>query len=115
MGSLIYLKNVATLSFDPVKCIGCGMCTIVCPHAVFSLDNGTAAITNRDRCMECGACAKNCPKEAITVQPGVGCAAAVINSALGRKKDSCCCIIESMGKPNPCSNSDTLHPRNKCC
>jgi len=32
--------------------------------------------------MECGACATNCPTEAITVQSGVGCAAALINTAL---------------------------------
>ena len=28
--------------------------------------------------MECGGCAKNCPEEAISVNPGVGCAAAII-------------------------------------
>ena len=28
--------------------------------------------------MECGACALNCPQEAIEVNAGVGCAAAII-------------------------------------
>jgi hypothetical protein len=28
------------------------------------------------------------------VQAGVGCAAAVINTALGRESSSCCCFIE---------------------
>jgi ferredoxin len=44
--------------------------------------------------MECGACAQNCPVEAVSVQSGVGCATAVINSLLGRKSDSCCCTID---------------------
>jgi hypothetical protein len=28
------------------------------------------------------------------VEAGVGCAAAVINTALGRDSSSCCCVIE---------------------
>ena len=39
--------------------------------------------------MECGACAMNCPAEAISVNRGVGCAAAVLNSYLGEKEISC--------------------------
>jgi NAD-dependent dihydropyrimidine dehydrogenase PreA subunit len=90
---MIYLKNVVSLAFQPEKCVECGMCLEVCPHAVFSFTNGKVDIKHRDACMECGACARNCPTEAVTVQAGVGCAAAVINSALGRKKASCCCVI----------------------
>jgi ferredoxin len=90
----VYLRNVVTLQFDPERCTGCGMCTIVCPHGVMVRDNGRVRIDNRDACMECGACAQNCPVEAITVRPGVGCATAVINSALGRNTSSCCCVIE---------------------
>lgn len=95
MARMIYLKDVVTLGMQPEKCVGCGMCLLVCPHAVFGLNNGTAVILDRDACIECGACSMNCPSDAIRVRPGVGCAAAVINTALGRKGDSCCCIIES--------------------
>jgi NAD-dependent dihydropyrimidine dehydrogenase PreA subunit len=95
MKQLIYLPNVVTLQLDKEKCTGCGMCLLVCPHAVLGIDNGHAQIENRDACMECGACARNCPTEAVTVQAGVGCAAAVINTALGRDPSSCCCVIES--------------------
>jgi len=94
MGELIYLRDVVTLELDPEKCTGCGMCLIVCPHGVLRMDNGRAEIGNRDLCMECGACSRNCPSEAVSVQAGVGCAVAVINAALGRSGDSCCCIIE---------------------
>lgn len=89
MGELVYLKNVVTLKLDEEKCVGCGMCIVVCPHAVMGMKNGHARIERRDACMECGACAQNCPTEAITVEAGVGCASAVINAALGRQ-GSCC-------------------------
>ena len=94
MGQLIYLRDVVTLKLDQKACVGCGMCLLVCPHAVLSLTNGKIEIANRDACMECGACARNRPAEALSVRSGVGCAAAVINSMLGRKKSSCCCTID---------------------
>ena len=111
MGHLEYLKNVVSLHLDGEACIGCGMCLLVCPHAVLIMENGNALIQNRDACMECGACARNCPTEAVTVRAGVGCAAAVINTALGRDSSSCCCVIEtdtkadksdSRSKGSPC-------------
>ncbi|MEW6670515.1 MAG: mercury methylation ferredoxin HgcB [Thermodesulfobacteriota bacterium] len=94
VGQYHYLKNVVTLELEKEKCVGCGICIEVCPQGVIVMSNRTAHLANRDDCMECGACARNCPTEAITVEAGVGCAAAVINSALGRKNDACCCIIE---------------------
>jgi NAD-dependent dihydropyrimidine dehydrogenase PreA subunit len=107
MGKLVYLKGVVTLKLDQERCVGCGICLIVCPHEVLSMNNGHARIDNRDLCMECGACSRNCPTEAVTVRAGVGCAAAVINTALGRGASSCCCVIEpdndvgsGVGKPN---------------
>lgn len=113
MDHLIYLKDVVTLALDNEKCIGCGMCLVVCPHAVLAKNNGKVSITNRDACMECGACATNCPVEAISVQAGVGCAAAVINSALGRQSSSCCCIIESKKPGDP--HTVIQNPKSGCC
>ncbi len=105
MGQLIYLKDVATLKLDEGKCTGCGMCLSVCPQVVLSKNNGKVEIINRDACMECGACSRNCPTQALTVRPGVGCAAAMINAALGRKSSSCCTIPseESSGELAGCS------------
>ena len=109
MDRLIYLKNVTTLKLDAEKCIGCGMCLQVCPHAVLSMENGHARVERRDACMECGACATNCPVEAVTVSAGVGCAAAVINAALGRDSSSCCCVIEENGpRMDNCSPTQLL-------
>lgn len=101
---MIYLRDVATLELNVEKCVGCGMCLDVCPHEVLALDNGRARIQNRDACMECGACARNCPAGAVTVEAGVGCAAAVINAALGRQ-GSCCCVIETKDQKEETQNA----------
>jgi NAD-dependent dihydropyrimidine dehydrogenase PreA subunit len=86
-----YLPGVVTLGLDGDKCRGCGRCTEVCPHGVFAVQGGKAAIVDRDACMECGACAKNCPLAAISVEPGVGCAYALIKGLLSGKKPTCGC------------------------
>jgi NAD-dependent dihydropyrimidine dehydrogenase PreA subunit len=83
MERLVYFKDVVTLELDVEKCVGCGMCLEVCPHAVFELENKKARIINRDACMECGACAQNCPVEALSVEVGEGCAVAILNEMLG--------------------------------
>jgi len=98
MRELTYLENVVTLVLATDKCTGCGSCVLVCPRAVLTIPNGKAEIRNRDACIECGACQRNCPFGAITVKAGVGCAAAVINSFLGRKS-SCCCTLPSDDPP----------------
>jgi NAD-dependent dihydropyrimidine dehydrogenase PreA subunit len=89
--NLRYLRDVVTLTLDKEKCTGCGKCVEVCPRAVLSLTNGTAAIVDRDACMECGACAQNCPFEAVSVSAGVGCAYAVIRGALKGTAPDCSC------------------------
>jgi NAD-dependent dihydropyrimidine dehydrogenase PreA subunit len=94
MSRFAYLKDVVTLQLKAEKCVGCGVCLQVCPHAVFSMDYDQVRIENRDACMECGACAQNCFAEALLVETGVGCAAAVINAALGRTEGVCCDISD---------------------
>jgi len=91
MNGFVYLPDVVTLELDSEKCTGCRMCTSVCPHAVFEIENKIAVIRNKDLCMECGACAKNCPEGAITVRSGVGCAAGILNGLLRGTEPSCDC------------------------
>lgn len=85
-----YLSDVTTIALDPDACIGCGVCEVVCPHGVPRLDNGKARIIDRDACIECGACARNCPVGAVTVEPGVGCAAYIIQCWLKGKEHATC-------------------------
>lgn len=88
---LTYL-GMNTLSYDEKKCTGCGMCVTVCPHRIFRMENKKAKITAKEKCIECGACAINCASDAIKVDAGPGCAAAVIASAFrGSAKASCDC------------------------
>ncbi|MCD1293770.1 4Fe-4S ferredoxin [Methanocella sp. CWC-04] len=86
------LSIINTLHFDELLCINCGMCSIVCPHGVFSRGERKAVPVSPDSCMECGACQLNCPVDAIVVDSGVGCASAMIKAALtGSKKVTCGC------------------------
>jgi ferredoxin len=81
-----------TLQYDQSLCIGCGVCVDVCPHATFEMNGRLAYLVNAQACMECGACQLNCPVNAIRVESGVGCANAMIISALrGQKEVSCGC------------------------
>ncbi len=91
MSQFRYLDGVSSLKLDRPTCIGCAMCAVVCPHAVFVIEEKKAVIAEKDRCMECGACAKNCPVAAIDVQAGVGCASAIIHGWLTGKEPSCDC------------------------
>ena len=90
-----YIANVVTLALDDAKCLGCGKCIEVCPHGVFALAAGktgyTVRLANRDACMECGACALNCPAQALTVEAGVGCAAAIIMGWFTGQEPVCGC------------------------
>jgi NAD-dependent dihydropyrimidine dehydrogenase PreA subunit len=49
---------------------------------VFQRQDGKVVLADRDACMECGACARNCAFGAISVEQGVGCAAAIIVGSL---------------------------------
>ena len=85
-----HLPDVTTLAFDSAKCVGCGLCETVCPQGVFEMNGKKVRIVDRNGCMECGACALNCPSEAITVTPGVGCAAYIIQSWIKGKENASC-------------------------
>lgn len=79
-----------TLRYDSAKCLGCGVCVDVCPHSVFAMNGRKAILVHPLACMECGACRINCPTNAIAVESGVGCAAAMLRAALTGQKDVTC-------------------------
>lgn len=97
-----YLKNVTTLKYDAEKCKGCKQCVEVCPHGVFIMEDKRAKLLDSDLCMECGACALNCDQGAISVQSGVGCAAALINSMVSGGEPSCGCSGDAAGGGGCC-------------
>lgn len=91
MTGLRYLEDIVTLQLDVDKCIGCGLCTAVCPHAVLEVSGRKARLADRNACIECGACARNCPVTALAVKAGVGCASAIIHSWLTGAEPNCDC------------------------
>ena len=82
-------NDLNTLEYDATLCVNCGLCSIVCPHGVFAAGERAARLVRAEACMECGACQRNCPSGAISVDSGVGCAAAMIRAALTGKEASC--------------------------
>jgi NAD-dependent dihydropyrimidine dehydrogenase PreA subunit len=91
MDTMVYLRNVTTLEYDPALCIGCGLCVEVCPHNVFNMAGKRAELLYPDKCIECGACQLNCDPGALKVKQGVGCASAVIYGFLKGTEPSCDC------------------------
>ena len=98
MSKLHYLPSVISLRLDREKCLGCGMCAVVCPHRVFRIENKKALTADRDACMECGACALNCTQAAISVLTGAGCVAGILSGAI--KGTGACC--DCSGGPSCC-------------
>ncbi len=47
-----------------VGCIGCSLCSKVCPSGAVAMD-GTCAVIDQEKCTGCGTCAEKCPKKAI--------------------------------------------------
>jgi len=99
-----------TLRYDPSLCVNCGMCVAVCPHGVFAPNGRAVELVAAEACMECGACMLNCPTNAIHVESGVGCAAAMIGAALrGRPLDEGTCGDETCcggSAPQPVAGSE---------
>jgi nitroreductase/NAD-dependent dihydropyrimidine dehydrogenase PreA subunit len=58
-------KNISIL-IDDEKCIGCGLCTLVCPAETLSMQNDKAVVTG-NRSLSCGHCEAVCPVGAVHV------------------------------------------------
>jgi formate hydrogenlyase subunit 6/NADH:ubiquinone oxidoreductase subunit I/flavodoxin len=49
------------------KCIGCALCSDICPNNVIKIVDGKAKFTNIDDCVLCFRCVNFCPRGAVTV------------------------------------------------
>lgn len=46
------------------RCNGCGVCSIICPLKIISLESGKAVI-DEELCDGLGGCVRKCPQEAM--------------------------------------------------
>jgi thioredoxin reductase/NAD-dependent dihydropyrimidine dehydrogenase PreA subunit len=51
--------------FDPIRCIGSGSCTTVCPEGAIGIVDGKGVLINAAHCIGHGACLAACPFDAI--------------------------------------------------
>lgn len=47
------------------RCVGCGMCSKICPVACIAGRPRKLHEVDRDRCIDCGACGRICPHNAV--------------------------------------------------
>ena len=104
------IERSNTLLYFPKLCTNCGLCSIVCPQGVFAAGEKVARMVNRSACIECGACTLNCEAGAIQVQAGVGCAAAMIQSALSGRKEVTCGPADDSNAGSCCGSGNS-----SCC
>ena len=97
-----YLRNIVSLELFPELCTGCGRCLEVCPRGVFAKNGKIVRVADRDLCIECGACMLNCAFQAIRVDAGVGCAAAIIGSLVRGCEPGCGCCGDDTQRSSCC-------------
>jgi NAD-dependent dihydropyrimidine dehydrogenase PreA subunit len=111
---------VNTLRYEVERCIGCGLCLIVCPHGVLAPDGDVVRVARHEACIECGACEMNCPTHALSVESGPGCAQALMRAALFGGEptcgpaDGCCGDSASGSKEACCGEASARGPEQGC-
>jgi heterodisulfide reductase subunit A len=88
-----YVTVLPTISeVDPERCIGCGLCEILCPFSairVVETEKGKKSETITASCKGCGVCSASCPQTAITIHHfSDEQLTAQINALMAEKKDA---------------------------
>ena len=53
--------------FNPNACIGCGVCSDICPNDAIGIVDGVATLIEPENCEGCGICEELCEQRAIEV------------------------------------------------
>jgi len=61
-------KSMMRYVIDPVTCVGCTLCSRVCPVGSITGERKQAHLINYDTCIKCGACMDKCKFNAISIQ-----------------------------------------------
>lgn len=89
-----YGRYRGRLNYDRAKCIGCAMCTKVCPANAIELDPDTVGqkprkvLLHGDRCCFCAQCNDACPVSALSMSTEFAIASVGDRKALTAKKDT---------------------------
>lgn len=60
-------KALLNYKIDPAKCVGCTLCSRICPVSAISGEVKKPHVINPDKCIKCGACMEKCKFGAISV------------------------------------------------
>jgi nitroreductase/NAD-dependent dihydropyrimidine dehydrogenase PreA subunit len=56
---------LSILKVDQIKCIKCGICSMLCPAKVLKISENSPYIKNEQGCIACGHCVSVCPQSAL--------------------------------------------------
>jgi ferredoxin len=54
------------VKIDPLRCTGCGQCTLICPVGVLRVEDMKCQVS--EGCISCGECMARCYWQAITLE-----------------------------------------------
>ena len=62
-------RDFVSIHLDPARCVGCGMCEMVCETEAFWAQGEKATVRKLSNyeCTRDHACARNCPTDAISL------------------------------------------------